>query len=328
MLVNLRRLSTYNIKIAAVVTMAVLAMHALVAVWLVLMPNAPLKPVTITTPIEIEFVTSPKPDVQPLSNQPIQISDDKPTPVKAGLPTDSQPPVKTHKATTTDTQLPIVQSTPTGEAPLEPTVSEPTAKDATVASTDPIIIDNRESKLAEPFVHMVQPDPAVERLAQQQVEATAQADREKAERETIEKAQREANERAKVAKQQAQREAQRAKAEQARVESEQAEKQQAEPSNNKPVNFGSGDARWKNRPNIKLTGNLAKIAQQQQLNRLTVQLSVAVNGSITSITIVESSGNIQIDQFIEQRLRLSKLQPFTQNSKAVAGTVTLPIQIQ
>ena len=85
MLVNLRRLSTYNIKIAAVVTMAVLAMHALVAVWLVLMPNAPLKPVTITTPIEIEFVTSPKPDVQPLSNQPIQISDDKPTPVKAGV---------------------------------------------------------------------------------------------------------------------------------------------------------------------------------------------------------------------------------------------------
>lgn len=342
-----------NAKTVTAVTTAVLALHALVGVGLMLMPTVALKPVTVTPPLEIEFVKPPEPAIPTTNIPPTPVEPptpteplppaktvvEKPTPVKTVLPTDSKSPVKVEQPIATELQPPTVEPVPTEpknlepikteptqpkDIPPEPTVSktvadQPTVKNTPVAPTEPV----------EPFAHMVQPDDTAERQKAEQAQREQTA-REKAEREATEKAERAKAEQAKAEREKAQQaEIERQAREQAEREKtarEQAEK--AEQANRKPVNFGAGDAKWKSRPNIKLTGNLAKIAQQQQLTRLTVQLSVAVNGSITNVTIVESSGDSQIDGFFQQRLRSAKLQPFTQNGVPVAGTVTLPIQIQ
>lgn len=343
-----------NAKTVTTVTTAVLALHALVGVGLMLMPTVALKPVTVTPPLEIEFVKPPEPAIPTTNIPPTPVEPptpteplppaktvvEKPTPVKTVLPTDSKSPVKVEQPIATELQPPTVEPVPTEpknlepikteptqpkDIPPEPTISktvmadQPTVKNTPVAPTEPV----------EPFAHMVQPDDTAERQKAEQAQREQTA-REKAEREATEKAERAKAEQAKAEREKAQQaEREKTAREQAeKAEREKAEKAKAEQANRKPVNFGAGDAKWKSRPNIKLTGNLAKIAQQQQLTHLTVQLSVAVNGSITNVTIVASSGDSQIDSFFQQRLRSAKLQPFTQNGVPVAGTVTLPIQIQ
>lgn len=329
---------TSNAKTVTTVTVAVIVLHALVGVGLMLMPRAPLPPVTVTPPLEIAFVKPPKtdtpptdpspmlveslaPNVQSLSNPPTKTPDDQPTPVKALSPTDTDSLVKTEKTTTTKSQPPIVEPVPTKPTMTQTVAEQSAVKDTPVAPDTPIIADNQiDSESVESLAHMGQPEPTPER---------EKAELEKAQREQVEKARLAQEKQAQAQREAAEKiKAEQAKVEQARVEQEKAGRQQAEQTNNKPVNFGAGDARWRSRPNIKLTNNLARIAEQQHLNHLTVQLSVSATGNITDVAIIHSSGNAQIDQFFQQRLRSAKLQPFTQNSMTVAGTVTLPIQIQ
>lgn len=94
-----------------------------------------------------------------------------------------------------------------------------------------------------------------------------------------------------------------------------------------PAQFAEQDASWAKRPNIRLTDPLARLARQQQLDRLTVQLNVAVDGRITAVNVIESSGHAGIDRYITQQLRQGRLQPFKRHGVAVAGVVILPIRI-
>ena len=94
-----------------------------------------------------------------------------------------------------------------------------------------------------------------------------------------------------------------------------------------PVSFGNGDATWKTKPNLNLSGTLARIVTEENLSSIGVRLNVNSSGNITAVSIIRSSGNSQIDNAVRQRLQSAKLKPFTRNGIAVAGVGNLTINL-
>lgn len=364
---------TSNAKTITAVAVAVVALHALVAVGLATIKTSDIMPPIVTPPLEIAFiqppepvtpptdpllfdktplatsiepskpVEAPTPDVQPLPTQPTKTADDKPTPAKAVSPTDSEPPVETNKPTTAAPKPPVVkpvatepqepkpsktQPTPTNETPPEPTVTktvadEPTVKDTPVTPAEPVIADNSKSKPVEPFAHMVQPDPT----ASQKKAEQARIEQEKAQRGQVEW---EAAEKTRLT-QEKQAQAERAKAEQAKVEQAKAETEKTEQEKqvrqaNSKID-DSGKTQWKNRPNITLTRSLSEIGKRKNITNMTVRVSFSATGTVTDVEIIQSSGDSQIDTYLQRQVMKGKLSPYAPNGVAVAGTFILPIRI-
>lgn len=355
-----------NAKTVTAVTVAVISLHALMGtgLMLMLMSSVPLPPVTVTPPLEIEFVKPPEPvtpptgplpmDKTPLATPVEPPTPTEPTPAKTILPTDNKPTVTTDKPTPTESKPPVIEPienkpkdtepTPTKETPPEPTVTEtmaepPTVKNTAVMPAEPVIADTRKSEPAEPFAHLVSPDDTAER---QQAE---QAEREKAEREATEKAKREAAEKARLAQEkqaQAEREAaekvkaKQAKAAQAKAEREKAERERAEQqkaeqqkqarqANNK-TDY-SGKMQWKKQPNITLTRSLSEIGKRKNITNMTVRVSFSASGNVTDVAIIQSSGDSQIDTYLQRQVMKGTVHPHAPDGVAVAGTFILPIGI-
>lgn len=351
---------TSNAKTITAVAVAVVALHALVAVGLATIETSDIMPPIVTPPLEIAFVESPKPMtsptatttmtqpvVQPAPNeslQPINTVDNKPTPAKAVSPTDSEPAVETNKPIPTKSKPPVVKPVATEpknlepieteptqpkKIPPEPIVSEtaaadqPTVKDTPIVPIEPVIADNSKSKPVEPFAHMVQPDPTVSQKKAEQ----ARIEQEKAQRGQVEW---EAAEKARLT-QEKQAQAERAKAEQAKVEQAKAETEKTErekqvrQANSKTDD--SGKTQWKNRPNITLTHSLSEIGKRKNITNMTVRVSFSANGNVTDVEIIQSSGDSQIDTYLQRQVMKGKLSPYAPNGVAIAGTFILPIRI-
>lgn len=341
---------TSNAKTITAVAVAVVALHALVAVGLATIKTSDIMPPIVTPPLEIAFIQLPEPVTPPTDALPTPVEPptpieptppaktvaDKPTPVKAEQPiaTVPQPPVVKPVATEpqepkpTKTEPTKTQPTPTNETPPEPTVTktvadEPTIKDTPIVPIEPVIADNSKSKPVEPFAHMVQPDPT----ASQKKAEQARIEQEKAQRGQAEW---EAAEKARLT-QEKQAQAERAKAEQTKVEQAKAEtektkqEKQVRQANSKIDD--SGKTQWKNRPNITLTRSLSEIGKHKNITNMTVRVSFSATGTVTDVEIIQSSGDSQIDTYLQRQVMKGKLSPYAPNGVAVAGTFILPIRI-
>lgn len=342
---------TLHPKLLAITIALVIGLHIGVGIGLMNMPAFTVKPINVTPPLEVKFMALPKPsEPKPIvqSNPEPQIKTTRHTqqeaiPKKVTL----QPMPKTEPKHVTEKIEKV-------EKPIQPTAKpeKPVTKQAKPMS---------EPKLAEPVTQHIEPQTIAAQQAEQAEQITqqqAQLERAEQARQAALREQADNERRAEIARQQAQAEQQ--KNDEARIAKEQAErqrlaqeklakeqadkeqaeqerleKQQAEKAaqakkaadNNQPVQFGNGDAAWRSKPNLSFSGNLARIINEEHLNSLSVRLNVNSSGNITSVVIIRSSGNSQVDNAVKQRLFSAKLKPFIRNGVAVDGIGNLTVNL-
>lgn len=338
----------------------VLGLHIGVGIGLMNMPALTIKPTNITAPLEVKFIELPKPiEPKPTEPKPVEpkpVIQSKPEPQVATTRHIQQKavPKKVTQATLPKTApKPISDKIEKVDKQIQP-MTKPVTKPA-----PPI----NESKPAVSVSQHMDPQIIAAQQAQQIAQQQAQAERAEQARQVALRVQADNERRAEIARQQAQAAQQkneaariakeqaekqrlaqetlvqeklaRDQAEKERAERERAEKQQAEKAaqakkaaeNSQPIQFGNGDAAWRSKPNLKFSGNLARIIDEENLNNLSIKINVNSKGNVTAVTITRSSGNSQIDNVVKQRLFSAKLQPFIRNGVAVDGIGNLTVTL-
>jgi len=325
-------------NIAAV--LGVLALHGL-ATWGLAnatSPNFPEPKIEEIKPIEIQLITpiEEKPpevvEIEKVEPTPIKSMPEpkpvvapkpapkpKPKPVVEPKPTPKPKPVVEPKPQPKPKPKPVVQPKPTPKPKPKPKVVQ---DDNTVTDNSFALEQQRQAELEKQ--HQADLDKQhqadLEKQRQADLEKQRQADLEKQRQADLEKQRQADLERQRQADLERQRQADLEKQRQAELE------KQRQAASNTPVNFSAGQASWRSAPNFRSLERLRHGGKPGDVLKMAVTLTVDKKGNVTNVVKNSSSGNAAIDAGVVRAVKASKLNPFTQNSSPVIGTITLPIE--
>lgn len=288
------------------IILAVLVIHAGVAVGLSKLPPLELKKPEPPKPIEITFIQpeiEPEPVVEPPTPAPVV----EPTPPKPPKPVEPPPPLPPKK---------VVEK-------VEPKKVEPKKIEKPVTPPKEIVkvekpVDNKPNQWE------IEQQKQREREKEQERERQQREADEKArqQREADEKArqQREADEKARQQREADEKARQQREADEKAKQQREAEEKAKQQQNNTPVQFSESQARWKRQPRIAIKQEYA-----EENLRVVFRLTVNKQGKIDNIAVSKSSGNSKFDSEMRRQLASASLHPFEQNGVPVVGIVNVSV---
>ncbi|WP_019672815.1 energy transducer TonB [Psychrobacter lutiphocae] len=89
--------------------------------------------------------------------------------------------------------------------------------------------------------------------------------------------------------------------------------------------FATRGASWKKTPNLKVPYSVTTRHNSGDTFKLSARLDVAKDGSITNVSIVQSSGDQRLDTAALAAFKNAKLNPFIIDGRPVPGRITIPV---
>lgn len=93
-------------------------------------------------------------------------------------------------------------------------------------------------------------------------------------------------------------------------------------------NFAARDASWRRAPRLELPQRVLRRSRSGEIFKLEARLTVDKQGEITSVEIVQSSGNPYLDAAAKNSFRKAQLHPFIREGEPVEAYVIVPVEFK